>query len=112
MTTGQDDDTEGEDSLPPSSPVEAGGRYRMRACLTLFVEFAWAGVWDGRLAKNKRAYSRIPLTLNLDALCENGRGCGFESRHPGHPSSMLYKLALSESGCGSEKFLGSPFSSD
>jgi len=39
-------------------------------------------------------------------LCEHGRGCGFESRHPGHPSSMLYKLALSKSGCISGKFVG------
>src|ERR1700680_2854243 len=39
-------------------------------------------------------------------VCEHGRGCGFESRHPRHPSSMLYKLALSESGCISGQFVG------
>jgi hypothetical protein len=39
-------------------------------------------------------------------LCEHGRGCGFESRDPRHPSSMLYKLALSESVCISGKFVG------
>src|SRR5215469_1743466 len=27
-------------------------------------------------------------------LCEQGTGCGFESRHPRRSSSMLYKLAL------------------
>src|SRR6266436_5330667 len=36
------------------------------------------------------------------------RGCGFESRHPRHPSSTFYKLALSEPGCISGKFIGDP----
>jgi hypothetical protein len=39
-------------------------------------------------------------------LGEHGRGWGFESRHPRHPSSTFYKLALSESGCISGKFVG------
>jgi len=38
--------------------------------------------------------------------CEHGRSYGFESRHPRHSSSMLYKLALSESGYISGKFVG------
>jgi hypothetical protein len=35
-------------------------------------------------------------------LGEHGSGYGFESRHPRHPSSMVYKLALSESGAFQE----------
>jgi hypothetical protein len=38
-------------------------------------------------------------------LYDQGRGCGFESRHPRYLSSMLYKLALSEPGCISGKFV-------
>jgi hypothetical protein len=34
------------------------------------------------------------------------RGCEFESGHPRHLSLMLYKLALSEPGCISGKFVG------
>ena len=45
------------------------------------------------------------MTLSLGALRKR-RGCGFESRHPRHLSLMLYKLALSEPGCISGKFVG------
>jgi hypothetical protein len=70
-----------------------------------FGEFTKAAVRDGQLAKNKRGSSRTPMKLRLDALCEHGRGCGFESQ--GIPAFVnVLPTALSESGCISEKFVG------
>jgi hypothetical protein len=45
------------------------------------------------------------MKLNLEAL-RTRRGRRFESRYPRHRSSMFYKLAVSETGCISGKFVG------
>jgi hypothetical protein len=72
-----------------------GHTWSFPRCAKRCDEFTRAGVWDGRSAKNKRGYSRIPMKLSLDALRSGQR---LRIRIPVSPLSFVNALQTGSFG--------------